>query len=137
MQHINTILALVLIGYLKSVFGNLLPNDNRSENTYKSSYPNDISKLKELLQSLNAENSENIADYTKDERTNMHSNDYDIIENKDNNKLPQDGTYNDDAIRLLWNFYIDLLEKKTKSQYENQKHDGKLMVKLLLKILVV
>lgn len=120
MQNIYiVILTLILTIYLKSVFGNIFLND-QSENRYRSNYRNDLLKMKELLQSLKIENAENV-DYSKN--SNVHSNDNEVTENLES-RVPHDGTYNDDAVRLLWNIYTDLLEKKEKLHDENRENGG-------------
>ncbi|XP_065226892.1 uncharacterized protein LOC135850096 isoform X1 [Planococcus citri] len=122
MQNICIIvLTLILTGHLKFVFGSLFLNDNHAQNHYKYHRDDLANKAKELLQSLNDESSDNLSDFSKSETSNVRSsnNVYDAVENKLESKPSNDETYNDDAIRLLWNVYVDYVNEKSKSRREN------------------
>lgn len=123
MQNICIIvLTLILTGHLKFVFGSLFLNDNHAQNHYKY-HRDDLAKARERLQSLNDESSDSLSDFSKNENTNARlSNDYDTTENKLESKVSNDGTYNDDAIRLLWNVYVDYINEKSKLRRETADH---------------
>ena len=121
------VLTLILTGHLKFVFGSLFLNDNHVQNRYKY-HRDDLAKAKELLQSLNDDNADNLSDFSKNDNTNIRSSsDYDTIENKLESRVSNDETYNDDAIRLLWNVYLDYVNEKSKSRRENTDH-GKFLI---------
>ncbi|XP_065226895.1 uncharacterized protein LOC135850096 isoform X2 [Planococcus citri] len=127
MQNICIIvLTLILTGHLKFVFGSLFLNDNHAQNHYKYHRDDLANKAKELLQSLNDESSDNLSDFSKSETSNVRSsnNVYDAVENKLESKPSNDETYNDDAIRLLWNVYVDYVNEKSKSRRENSDNDS-------------